>query len=167
MTAKTKTLIEIAMVSATAVILGLLKLWEMPQGGAITLESVPILVFSIVRGWKVGIIAGALTGILQLIFGGYVVHPVQLLLDYPVAFGLLGIAGLVRKPIWLGITLGCAARFLAHFVSGVVFFASYAPKGVSVYWYSFVYNISYMGPVTIISIIVAYLLVPKLKNILG
>ncbi len=65
-------------------------------------------------------------GVVVLIEEPIVVHPVQLLLDYPIAFGALGLAGLFRRQPLVGVGIGLVGRFAAHFVSGVVFFASYA-----------------------------------------
>jgi thiamine transporter len=108
--------------------------------------------------------AGAVAGLLQLILGGYVVHPLQALLDYPLAFGVLGLAALTPRPLWLGLTLGTFLRLVCHVLSGVVFFASYAPEGTNVWLYSTVYNGSYMLPNLGLSIILTYILWPRLKG---
>jgi len=93
-----KIMVEGALAAAMTVALSYVKLWEMPQGGSITLEAIPLLVFSLRRGVRPGIGAGAIAGLLQLLLGGYIVHPVQAVLDYPLAFAVLGLAGTFRKP---------------------------------------------------------------------
>ena len=86
-------------------------------------------------------------------------HPAQVLLDYPIAFGALGLAGFFRNRAFLGINVGIAGRFLAHFVSGIIFFAIYAPEGMSPIIYSALYNGSYLLPELVISIYLTYLAV--------
>lgn len=165
MKSSTRILVESALAAALTVALSYLKIWHMPQGGSITLENVPIIILALRHGPKAGMGAGFVAGLLQLMLGGYVVHPAQALLDYPLAFGALGLAGFLRKPLWGGVILGSTARFLCHVLSGVIFFASYAPEGTNVWAYSAVYNGSFMAPNAILSIIVIYLILPRLKNL--
>jgi thiamine transporter len=161
---KVRILVEAALAAALALALSYLRLWHMPQGGSVTLENVPILIFALRWGLKAGFGAGAVAGLLQLILGGYVVHPLQALLDYPLAFGALGLAALTPRPLWLGLTLGTFLRLVCHVLSGVIFFASYAPEGTNVWLYSTVYNGSYMLPNLGLSIILTYILWPRLKE---
>ena len=79
-----------ALMIALAIVLGMIKLFSMPQGGSVTLFSIlPIVVCGYLLGTRRGIMAGFCVGLLNLIFGPSVIHPVQLLLDYPIAFGAL------------------------------------------------------------------------------
>ncbi len=162
---KVRILVEGALAASLALALSYLRLWRMPQGGSITLENVPLLIFALRWGLKAGFGAGAVTGILQLILGGYVVHPAQALLDYPLAFGALSLAALWERPPWGGVLLGSAARFVCHLLSGVVFFAAYAPEGTNVWLYSAIYNGSFMLPSMVLSVAAVYLLWPRLKKI--
>jgi len=85
--------------------------------------------------------------------GGYIVHPIQVLLDYPIAFGCLGLAGAFRERApFLGVVVGMTGRFLSHFVSGVIYFADYAPEGMSPIIYSAIYNGTYILPELAISL---------------
>ncbi len=156
---------EAAMMIALASALSLFKVFRMPQGGSVTLGSmVPILLFAMRRGAKYGILAGVLFGLVRLYLGMYVVHPVQLLLDYPLAFGALGLAGLIKtggdKPMHtvVGTALGIGGRFLSHWVSGIIFFAEYAPAGQHPALYSAIYNGGYLGVEFVISAVMVYLL---------
>jgi thiamine transporter len=163
-------LVETAVMVALAVVLSQFTLFKLPQGGSVTPGSmVPILLVGLRHGVRWGTLAGVSMGILDLIIRGYVVHPVQLLLDYPVAFGLLGLAGLARnKPAYLAGPLSALAllgRFVAHWISGVVFFAEYA-EGQNVWVYSAVYNGSYMLPELLISGAVLLLVYPALRRVL-
>jgi len=161
---KVRILVEASLAAALALALSYLRIWQMPQGGSVTLENVPILIFALRWGLKAGTGAGAVAGLLQLILGGYVVHPLQALLDYPLAFGVLGLAAAVPRPIWFGLTLGTFLRFACHVLSGVIFFASFAPEGTNVWFYSVAYNGSYMIPNLILSIVLTYILWPRIKN---
>jgi thiamine transporter len=103
---------------------------------------------------------------MQLITGGYIVHPAQALLDYPIAFGVLGVTGFFKnRPLWLGISLGGVLRFFCHVLSGVVFFGSFAPEGTNVWVYSAVYNGSFMAPTLVVCGVLAYLIWPRLGRV--
>lgn len=158
-------MLEMAMMAALALLFSEVKVFTMPQGGSISLVMVPIALIGIRRGLLPGIVTGAVVGLLQLVFGSSFVHPVQLLLDYPLAFAALGLSGLVRLSenssssrrivlLWISLLAGAAGRFVCHFVSGVVWFGEYAPEGTPVAVYSFLYNITYLIPEMIITGIV-------------
>ncbi len=155
MSDRTRALTEGAVAAALSLVLSNLKLFALPQGGSVTLEMAPLLAFALLRGPRAGIAAGTLSGLLQLFFGGYVVHPLQALLDYPVAFGAVGLAGLFRGdglPRQIaGLLLGGGTRLLCHVLSGVVFFASFAPQGTNVWLYSLSYNGTFLAPSLILS----------------
>ncbi len=157
-----KTIAQVGVTVALATVLNLLPVFKMPQGGSVSLDMVPILFLAFYRGPMVGILAGAVFGMVDYTMDPFFVHPAQLIFDYPLAFGLLGIAGFVRgnTPITvaLGVILGGAARFSAHLISGAIFFGSYAPPGQSVWLYSTIYNGSYMLPSTLIAIPIVYAL---------
>jgi thiamine transporter len=159
----TKTLVYGGVVIALSFILSFIKLYRMPQGGSITPASMlPLFAYAYMFGPFAGIVAGMAYGILQLIQDPYVVHWAQLLLDYPLAFGALGFAGFFRKNLPLGILAGGFGRFVFHFISGVVFFASYAPKGTSPVVYSAIYNVTYLGPDLAVCLIIAF--IPGLRS---
>ncbi|MGB7605051.1 MAG: energy-coupled thiamine transporter ThiT [Lutisporaceae bacterium] len=166
----TRTLVEAGVMIALAQILSYIKLYELPNGGAITAGSmIPILFFAIRWGVKPGLLAGTVYGVLQFLLGGsYVIHPLSILLDYVLAFGLLGLAGLFSKSLWgvyLGVFTGIFGRFVSSVLSGVILFASYAPPGMNPWIYSIGYNGSYLGVEFITSCIIATLLYKKLKAI--
>ncbi|GAV23988.1 energy-coupled thiamine transporter ThiT [Carboxydothermus pertinax] len=133
---------------ALGVVLSLIKIWQMPQGGSVTLLSMlPVIYFAYTEGLLPGILVGVLYGLVQYLIEPYFAHPLQFLLDYPVAFGALGLAGLfANKSPYPGVVLAILGRFLSHLVSGAVFFASYAPKGQNPWVYSAIYNGSYLLP---------------------
>ena len=161
----TMMLAEVSVMIALAVVLDALRLYTLPQGGTITVgEMVPILFVALRRGARVGIFAGTVFGIIDVYFEPFVYNPVQFLLDYPIAYGALGLAGLfkqrgvVQTAIGVAVAIGC--RFVSHFVSGIIFFASFAlSAGESPAVYSAIYNATYLLPGLVISEFVIIVLV--------
>jgi thiamine transporter len=164
----TRELAEIAVTVALSVVLNYIKIYQLPWGGSITLGSmVPIMLLAYRRGVKVGIMAGIVFGLVQMALEGYIYYPLQIILDYPLAFACLGLAGLFKKQPLIGVVVALTGRFLSHFVSGVVFFAEYAPPEIGPYLYSALYNGSYILGEMLISGIIIYLLwkrAPQLFN---
>lgn len=161
-------LAEISISVALAAILHFVALFHMPQGGTVNLEMLPIILVALRRGFWPGIVAGLVYSPVLYLVEPFYVHPAQLILDYPLAFGLLGLAGLFRSTnIWsmsAGVLAGCFGRFMSHFFSGAIFFASYAPKGQSPWLYSLVYNGSYMLPSTILCLTLALLITKSIEK---
>ena len=152
-----------ALCIALSYILSCIRLYRFSFGGSITLLSMlPIMLFALAQGTSRGVIAGCAYGLLQLLQDFYVAHPIQLLLDYPIAFALLGLAGLARclpKRLRLpaAVLIAACGRYLAHVISGAVFFGSYAAPGQTALAYSLIYNIGYMGPDAALCLIAAFL----------
>lgn len=143
-------------------VLSFIVLFRMPQGGSVSLASgVPIMMFAWVFGPIAGITAGAVSGLLQLMQGAYIIHPAQFLLDYVFPFAILGIAGFFTKTkvnFIFGVVIANIGRFVMHFLSGVIFWGAYAGEGQSVIEYSLIYNGSYMIPEMLIAVVVMSLL---------
>ena len=162
-----RVLTEAAIAVALAFVLGLIKVFQMPFGGSISLEMIPLILLALRQGPFVGVVAGAAYGLLNLAVEPFVVHPVQVLFDYPLAFGALGLAGFFQPTIWgaiIGTVVAVLARFACHFVSGVVFFASYAPEGWNPYLYSAAYNAAYLVPSLVIALVVVVVLLRALEG---
>jgi thiamine transporter len=168
LSSNTKILAEGSVIIALTVILKdvLPPVLRLPQGGSVSLAGmVPLLWFSLRRGLRAGLEASAIYGLVNMALpGSFIVDPIQALLDYPIAFGALGLAGIwiFRKyPCgpYAGVAAGITGRFLAHFASGVWFFAEYAPAGTSPIVYSAVYNGSYLIVELIVSEIIMAILV--------
>lgn len=155
---KVRALTEAGVMVALAAVLGLIEVFKMPQGGSVTAASMfPIILLAFRWGPGVGFLAGAAYGIVRLYPTPYVVHPVQFVLDYPLAFALLGLAGLFPRRPYVGVVMAMAGRFVSHLLSGVIFFASYAGDQ-NVWVYSAVYNGSYLGVELIVTLVVAAIL---------
>jgi thiamine transporter len=122
---------------------------------------VPVMLLAFRRGPRVGVFAGVVFGLAQMVLDGWIYNPFGMVLDYPLAFGVLGLAGIFKKIPLIGVVVSLVSRFLSHFLSGVLFFAMYAPEGMSPLVYSAIYNGSYMLPELVISGILIYLLVQR------
>ena len=153
---------------ALAFILSFIKLYEMPQGGSVTLASMlPVFMFAYAYGVAPGLCVGFAYGLLQFIQGGWFVHPVQFLLDYPLAFAMLGFAGIAKNlpenwGLIPGILLGTLLRFLCAFLTGVFFWGDGAGEQ-NVLIYSAVYNGTYLIPETFICLALA--MVPQIRKL--
>jgi thiamine transporter len=156
---KVKVLAEATVFIALTIVLKdvLPPIYEMPQGGAVTVAGlVPLIWFALRRGAKYGILAGLIYGLIHAFLpGAYIVHPVQGLLDYPLAFAALGLAGVFRKIPAIGVIVSIVGRFLCSFVAGLVFFVSLSIDGA---YASAIYNGTYLIPEFIITAIVIFIL---------
>ena len=158
---ETKILAEVIACIALAGVLYAIPFFQLPQGGRITLASmVPLFFVALRRGPKVGIMAGIAFGFVALTLDSFafVVNPIQVALDYPLAFGALGLAGFLKNSPIIGVAVGVVGRFICHFISGLVFFAMYAPAGETPAVYSAVYNGSFLSIEFIMSAIIIFVL---------
>lgn len=136
---------------------------HLPQGGSITLASmVPLLWFALRRGPRWGIEAGIVYGMVHILYiSGELSLPTQILLDYPLAFGALGLAGFFKTRPVIGVGIATLGRFICHFISGVIFFGQYAWEGWNVYAYSATYNATYLVPEFVVSAIIVFILLKR------
>ncbi len=155
-----------ALCMAMSFVLSYIKLYSMPLGGSVTLASMlPLLWYSNKFGVRNGLIAGAAYGLLQLIQKPEIYHWVQVLLDYPLAFMMLGLAGCVKN-LQIGSLIGVAGRWIMHILSGAIFFAEWVPEGWSNAWvYSAAYNGAYLLVDLIICIVLSFVLAKALNRI--
>ena len=153
---RTRILAEIAIFLALATTLEVVfkVIPGQPQGGSISLSMLPLFILTYRHGLRVGLLSGAVFGLLNLMVGGIELwHWASLYLDYIFAFMVVGLAAFVFNInkdssllFALGIVVGGLGRFAMHYVSGVVLFGEFAPEGQSVWVYSLVYNATYMIP---------------------
>lgn len=169
---KTRTLLECAIMIALGTILAQIKILDMPQGGSVTVVSMlPFIMVSYRHGLKWGLLTGFVNSLLQMLIGGIYPTPAgtivaligEVLLDYVLAFTLLGLAGIFGRDgkVWQvisGTVLVCVIRFLCSFLSGFLIWASIADEGIGAVIYSLSYNAEYMVPETIITVVVAVIL---------
>ena len=174
-------LVEIAIFAALGFVLDFVA-FKMPQGGSVSLVMVPIVLMAFRRGAVAGVITGLLVGLLQIVSGLISVAPLsfsfvvmQVILDYLIAYGLVGLAGLLRSQylnyahqqnirgkmiltIVTAVFIGSSLRFITHTITGVFFFGMYVPENQNVYMYSIIYNATYMIPVFLLTAVVCSLL---------
>lgn len=171
---KTKKLVLAGVMIALAQILSYVKVLDLPYGGSVTAASmVPIIIFALVYGLKEGLMTAFAYGFLQFILGGGIaIHPLSILLDYLLGFGVLGLAGVFHsnvkdiKKALAGTLLAGLLRFLMVFLSGIIVWGSYAPEGMEVWYYSLTYNGTYMIPEIIVSLVVVFLIYSKVYDAL-
>ena len=152
-----------ALCLALAFVLSYIKLFDLPQGGAVTAASLlPIVAFAYSYGLAPGLVVGVAYGLLQMIQDPWIVTPVQAILDYPLAFACIALAAVARKLPdswgWLaGMALAAVGRFVCHTFTGVVFFAEYAEgTGMSPFVYSVSYNSFVFVDMAICAVVMAF-----------
>ncbi|MFD1864575.1 energy-coupled thiamine transporter ThiT [Planococcus chinensis] len=180
-------MVEIAIFGALGFILDFVA-FKMPQGGSVSLVMIPIVLMAFRRGVAAGVLTGLLVGLLQIVTGtisvtplsfGYVV--LQVILDYLLAYGVVGLAGIMRSrylqaaeerrtgkmitAIVLGVLIGSVLRYITHVITGILFFGMFAEGNVLIY--SAAYNATYMIPVFLLAAFVCSALfaaAPKLVD---
>ena len=169
---KTRILVECALMIALGTILANIKIYELPNGGSITLFSMlPFIMISFRHGVKWGLFTGFVNSLLQMLLGFYAppapgLLPLvgMILLDYVLAFTLLGLASAIAKPfanklvgVGVGTAAVCGIRFLCSFLSGVLIWGNLS-DGLAAWTFSLTYNGSYMLPETIMTTVAAVLI---------
>lgn len=164
---KTRQMIFSAVSMALAMILSFIKFGSLPFGGSITFFSMFFIAFiGALYGLKAGLLAGFAYGILQLVVEPKIYFPLQVLLDYPLAFASLGLSGLLpitdkiigsKKQLLFrivtGFTIGVLGRYLFHSLSGYIFFREYAGDKNPIL-YTLGYNATYIVPELILTIVI-------------
>ena len=160
-TVPTKVLAEVSVIVAMSIILKdvLPPIYHLPQGGSITVAGlVPLLWFALRRGFRYGLFAGFVYGLVHMTLGGYVIHPIQALLEYPIAFGALGLAGLFKRYPLIGVAVAITGRFISAFLSGVFFFTGFTLEGAIA---SAVYNGTYLTGEFVISVVIIQIIIKR------
>ncbi len=170
----TRIMVEGALMIALATILSMIKVFEMPFGGSVTLLSMmPIILMSFRHGTRWGVLTAFVHSVLQLVLGfnnvGYCATLLSqigcILLDYILAFTALGLADAIGKPfknrlvgIIVGTAVVCLLRFVCSWLSGILIWGSYQSyyewaANMPLWLYSLVYNGNFMLPETAITIV--------------
>ena len=159
-------LVLCAILIALSFVLGMVKIIPMPYGGSITLFSMLAATLTgYFCGPKWGLTSGVALGLLNLIIDPVILFPLQVLLDYVLAFGCLGLSGFFsnkKNGLYIGYIVAIIGRFICSFLPGFLFFGEYAPEGMNPVWYSFLYNIFYIGGEGVLTLLV--LALPPVKN---
>ncbi len=156
LSAKQLTFCAISM--ALGIVLSNIKLFHFPTGGSITLLS--MLVICLPGYWfgaSVGILTGVAYGLLSLVFDPYVLYPAQLVVDYILAFGALGLSGLFsnsKNGLIKGYIVAVLGRYFFAVISGWIFFGTYAWDGWGALPYSLAYNAIYIFAEAAITVVI-------------
>ncbi len=154
----TKSLVYGAVAIALAYALSYVKFFRMPQGGSVTFASMlPLLIYACMFGTRRGTIVALIYGTLQAMQDPWIIHPMQFLLDYTLAYGVLGVSGLLmekgvfkEKKIFaflLGGVMAVFLRYVCHVCSGVFAFADLTEQGS--YTGALVYSLTYNSTVLV------------------
>ncbi|MBO4216364.1 MAG: energy-coupled thiamine transporter ThiT [Clostridia bacterium] len=170
---KTRRLVECAIFIAVATVLSIIKLAELPYGGSITVASMlPIVMIAYRHGLGWGLGSGVVFGAIQQLLGlktlSYVTTWQSVLavvvLDYIVAFTVVGFGGIFRRSenrgaaLAAGSAFACLLRYICHVISGATVWAGLSIPTKAALLYSFAYNATYMIPETIVLVAAAYYL---------
>ena len=154
-----------------------------PNGGSIGFAMIAVLIIAYRRGLFPALLTGLVMGLFDIATKAYVIHPMQVLLDYILPYVLVGFAGLFKplfdnannkgtKILWLliGTTAGGLLKFVSHYLAGVVFWAdpewfAWGLNEMSPYLYCFIYNIAFVGPSIILTgalLVAIFLTAPRI-----
>ena len=169
---RTRVLSEVVIFSALSVVLYLITLpfLTLPFGGSVTLGSmVPIMWLSLRRGKKTGFLSGAVAGLIMLVidivrlpYSPIAANPASIIFDYILAYGALCLVDVFRNKPLVGVVITSFIKFLSHFISGVIFWGSYASwYNTTPIPYSLIYNGSFMTGETIIALIIMYYVIKR------
>jgi len=179
-------LAETGIFVAIAVVLDLIfgAIYSLPMGGSISLAMLPIFIIAARRGWKYGLVAGALYGLVQTMIKVYFLSIPQYIMDYLVSFMVVGLAGVVpsmlRKPsrFAAGILLGSLLRLISATITGLIYWRTFIPdeivfmnslfgtdlgglfasENAAITFAAFLYNALYMIPSAILCVLVGLVL---------
>ena len=165
---------ESAVLVALAVALCFFEIQIGAFGGSIDFVMIPLFIIAYRNGLGYGITSGLVFGFVKCLIGGGIGWGLpSILLDYVLAYGAVGLAGIFKEKSWaieLSTLIGCFSRFVIHFISGITLYAIVAPTElagmtfVNPVLYSTVYNALYMLPNTVIAVIIMSLLRFVLKR---
>ena len=172
----TKKITFTAMMIALALIFEIFSTFvlPLPQGGNISVVAIPLMILGYYYGVPTAMLGGVIVGVSQGLFvPPFVVNPIQYLLDYVFPFAFMGMATVFIKLnpkqenilLSLGILLSLTFRYISHVISGTLFFAEYAGDQIPII-YSLIYNITFIGPTLIITLILGPIVLIAAKKVI-
>ena len=165
----TKQLVFCAMAMALATVTSMMKVFSFPFGGSVTLCSMLFIsLIGYIYGPGTGILTGLAYGVLQFLIEPYIYSPMQVLVDYPLAFGALGLSGFLANAkfgLVKGYLLGVVGRYIFAVISGWIFFGEYAWEGWNALPYSLAYNACYIFAEAAVTVII--LMIPAVSMALA
>jgi thiamine transporter len=172
----TKKITFTAMMIALALIFEIFSTFvlPLPQGGNVSVVAIPLIILGYYYGLPTAMVGGVIVGVSQGLFvPPFIVNPFQYLLDYVFPFAFMGMATVFIKlnpkqeniMLSLGILLSLTLRYISHVISGTLFFAEFAGDQIPII-YSLIYNITFIGPTLIITLILAPLVLIAAKKVI-
>ena len=156
------------------------------NGGSIGFAMIAVLIVGYRRGWLPGLLTGLIMGLFDIATSAYIIHPAQLFLDYILPYALVAVGCLCKYPfnkahtkgehiLWLilGTVVGGVAKFISHYLAGVIFWADqsnfvWGLTWMNPYSYCLVYNIAYIAPSVVLTaaiLIALYLRAPMVLTV--
>ena len=153
-----------------------------PNGGSIGIAMIAVLIIAYRRGLWPALLTGLIMGLLDVATSAYILHPVQMILDYIIPYALVGFAALLKpffdkyddkksKILWLiaGVVIGGLFKFTSHYLAGIFFWTkssdfAWGMEATNLYLYCFIYNIAFIGPSIVLCaaiMVPLYLKAPK------
>ena len=155
---KTKEIVNIALIAAIAFVLSLFVVFRMPQGGSITLYLLPLFFVAFNDSLKVNVFVALVTATLQVLLGGYVINPIQVILDYYLPVMFICTSQVFKMNKYVNLSIGSLLAMMSYVISGMVFFeVPFIP--------SIIYNATFFIPTIIINLILFMMVNPRLARI--
>lgn len=167
----TRSIARIGVVSGLTIVLYMIKLVPFPQGGGCSLLSIlPIMILSVAFGMEEAFICGIVVGLTKIVIAPPL-FPMQIPLDYlggMMAIGLTPIFG-IDSPVKLfsGALTASIISIFFSILSGIIFFGQFAPKGMNVWVYSMIYNVTGYGVEAALSVVLLMTVAVKIPKMIG
>lgn len=141
----------------------------------LTIGFIPMVIIGIRFGIKSSILSSLLWGILTIITGrAEILTPTQGFIEYIIAFSFGGLCGLYSpnnnyyiqfKTIFKCLSMGVIARYIWHFIAGVIFWQTFMPKSINPYLYSAITNCCSAVLTIIVDSLILYIIYKKYPKI--
>ena len=158
-------LCEGAVFIAIALILGQLRLYEFPNGGSISLEMLPMFIFITRWGFRNGLVGCFAFGVLQIFVEGAISWGwVSMILDFILAFGVMGLGGLFKGKIYPASVVAAVARFIVHFISGITVYRILVPTELFNLTFTnpWIYSLAYNGSYIVVDLVLCLIVITAL-----
>lgn len=152
---KTKDLVTVGVVSVLSAVLSLFEIFRMPQGGSVTLYLVPLFFAAFNEDTRINIFVALITASLQIILGGYILNPLQIILDYYLPLMMISTCQFWPFNKYLNLVFGSFCSMISYVVSGMLFF--HTPFVASL-----IYNATFFIPTLVLNIVVFRLVNPRI-----
>ena len=160
---------ECGVLMALALALSFIKIFKLPNGGSVSLGTLPLVLIAARYGFRTSFICGILFGFLLVANGATFIHPIQFILDYPLAYSCISLAGLIKWENGLkaatAITMANIVKLQIHVIAGAIFFAKNKENIKEALIFSYGYNCGHLIPETIICAIIVWYIASKHRNL--